>query len=105
MTMEQAPNFSKQLHHEYMAGKVDNHAITTLQKLKEKLKLKGDLFEDRHKAELEQYREWFPDAWAQVENLEAYQALTPQEQAKVMFEFFNNGKQRPENPIIRHLDN
>lgn len=100
--MEQ--KFSKGLHKEYVKGNVDTAAISTLQKLKEKTKLKDSLFATVDNAELERYKELYPEAWAQVENIEAFQNLDPKEQAKVMFEFFNNGQQRPENPIMHHLD-
>lgn len=104
MTMEQVPKFSKELHQEYVKGNVDSAAITTLQKLKAKLELKSNLFANQEQVELAHYRELYPEAWEQVENLEAFQDLDPKEQEKVMFEFFNNGKPRPENPIIHHLD-
>lgn len=101
--MEQ--KFSKELHREYVKGNVDTAAINTLQKLKQKLELKNNLFAGPDAAEFERYKELYPEAWEQLQNLEAFQRLDPAEQAKVSFEFFNNGQQRPENPIIHHLDN
>lgn len=97
--------FSQDLHKKYEKGEADRGAINTLMNLRAKLALKGDLFKEQETRELEQYKQLYPDVWEQVENLDAFQELTPLQQKKVMFEILNNGMKRPDekNAIIHHL--
>lgn len=101
--MEQ--KFLKGLHQEYTKGSVDTAAVKTLQKLKEKNKTKDSVIETVDSTELKRYKELYPEAWAQVENIEAFQNLDPKEQDKVMLDFLSSGKSLPETPVIHHSDN
>lgn len=105
MTMENpgVKPFSQELHRKYEKGEIDRGAVSTLQHLKEKLELKHHLFREQEEQALERYKQQYPDAWAQVENLEAFQNLTPLQQKEVMYEILNNGMKRPKNPVIHHL--
>ncbi len=95
--------FSQELHRQYEKGEINRHAVSTLQRLKEKLELKHHLFRAQEEQELERYKQLYPEAWEQVENLEAFQNLTPLQQKEVMYEILNNGMKRPKNPVIHHL--
>ena len=95
--------FSQELHRKYEKGEIDRGAVHTLQRLKDKLELKHHLFREQEEQDLERYKQLYPDAWEQVENLDAFQELTPLQQKKVMFEILNNGMKRPEKPVIHHL--
>lgn len=95
--------FSAEVHNKFLDGKGNSVALETLHRLRNK-KNESGLFADQNNDELERIMEAFPDEYEMLTNQEAFQQLTPAQQAQVMFKRNNMGTERPEKPKVYRLE-
>lgn len=100
--------FSPELHGRYLKGEIETLALSVLQKLRDKQKLKDGLFSDQDTAEdqktLEKINLLAPETVEVQNNLDAFYALSPEEREAEVFKIFNNGQERPKDPIVHTID-
>ena len=93
---------------EAMKASLDQSMVDTLRRLRTRAEQKPNLFAESEQKEFDRKKDFFPEEYEFLlkDDAEraAFDALTPDQKRQVLFKRTNNGMDRPENPIIHHLD-
>lgn len=95
--------FSLELHRKEMEGDYDAVALSTLRKLKEKVAMRENLFAEQDKIKFERLVEMYPNEYGLIENKDAFDNLSQEQQREILFEQINK-RPRPANPVLHELE-
>jgi hypothetical protein len=99
-----AGNYRPELHKKYLDDTQTRQATETLALLREKSRLKSNLFVESDTISYEKFLEMNPGTVEILETVDAFNELSPSEREQILFSYNNLGRKRPENPIIHNME-